>query len=79
MRSWTNTRGEDDQSPYRSELFGLWGIFVALKRFTEDQAITEGKVVVTCDGLSALRKAQSQQITDPTEAHYDLISAIQSL
>jgi len=24
--------GEEDQSPYRSELFGLWGIFAALKR-----------------------------------------------
>jgi len=35
--------------------------------------------VVACDGLSALRKVQSQKITEPTEAHYDLISAIRSL
>jgi len=50
-----------------------------LLRFTTDHNIQEGQVTLACDGLSALRKAQSQQLTEPNEAHYDLISAIREL
>jgi len=38
--------------------------------------IEEGEITVACDGLSALRKAQGLHLTEPIEAHYDLISAI---
>jgi len=71
--------GNEDHSTYRSELFGLWGMMYTLLRFTTDQNIQEGHVTLACDGLSALRKAQSQQLTEPNEAHYDLISAIREL
>jgi len=32
-----------------------------------------------CDGLSALKQAQSDNPTEPTLAHYDIIGAIQTL
>jgi len=40
---------------------------------------TTGKVQIACNGLSALRQAQSQKPIDPNMAHYDLIGAIQTL
>jgi len=69
----------EDQSAYRSELFGLWGILDELYVFTREHHIRDGLVVIACDGLSALKKAQRQDPTDPSEAHYDLISAIRHL
>ncbi len=41
--------------------------------------IVEGQVTVTCDGLLALHKAQANHLTEPLEAHYDLISVIREL
>jgi len=74
------TPGHDtDQSAYRSELFGLWGILYSLKQFTTQHNIISGHVRIACDGLSALRKAQVQRATEPSEAHYDLILAIRHL
>jgi len=39
----------------------------------------DGHVLVACNSLLALQKTQELWITDPNEAHYDLISAIQAL
>jgi len=69
----------EDQSAYQSELFGLWGILASLKQLVEDYRISHGHVTIACDGLSALKKAQSNYPTDPGEAHHDLISAIKNL
>jgi len=69
----------EDQSAYRSELFGLWGILNALTRLSHEYNINSGLVVIACDGLSAFKKAQSTYPTDPGEAHYNLISAIQNM
>jgi len=65
-----------DQSPYRSELFGLWGIFYTLTQLTDNHKLQEGHITVACDGLSALQQAQCDNITDPTLTHYDIIGAI---
>jgi len=68
-----------DQSAYWSELFGLWGIFKSLYQLTKEYQIQSGSIVVACDGLSALKKASKEWITDPQEVHYNLISAIRKL
>jgi len=68
-----------NQSAYHSELFGLWGIFMSLKQLTEQHQIMMGWVVVVCNGLSTLKKASKEWLSDPQEAHYDLISAIWNL
>jgi len=44
----------DNQSAYRSKLFGLWGILHALQKFTHDRHITQGHMHIACDGLLAL-------------------------
>jgi hypothetical protein len=68
-----------DQSPYRSELSGLYGIVVMVEVVCTHFEITSGAIEVGCDGLSALRKAFGQgsnfdpDIKDPD---YDLLSAI---
>jgi len=74
------TPGEpEDQSAYRSELFGLWGIFASLKQLSDTNNIDHEHVLIACDGQSALKKAQCTYPTEPEEAHYDLISAIKNL
>jgi len=69
----------EDQSAYRSELFGLWGILASLKQLVDRHHLTQGQITIACDGLSALRKAQAKYPTEPEEVHYDLISAIRNL
>jgi len=49
--------GATDQSSYCSELFGLWGILVSLKHFTDDNQIVSGLVTIMCDSLLAIQKA----------------------
>jgi len=68
-----------DQSAYRSELFGLWGIFHTLTQLTAKHNLQEGQITVACDGLSALQQAQHDNPTNPTLAHYDIIGAIQTM
>ena len=70
---------DTDHSAYCSELFRLWGILIFLDWFTRENQITEGQVTVTCNGLLALCKAQTNHLTEPSEAHYDLTSTIQKL
>jgi len=70
---------ETNQSAYQSKLFGLWGILYLLTQFTMEHNIASGHVRIMCDGLLALQKVQAQHLTKPNEAHYDLISAIQTL
>jgi len=46
----------EDQSAYRSELFGLWGILQSLHKLTQDYNIKSGSVVIACESLSVLKK-----------------------
>jgi len=41
-----------------------------------EHQIVEGQVTVACDGLLALCKAQANHLTEPAEAHYNLILVI---
>jgi len=69
----------EDQSVYQSKLFGLWSILASLKQLVETHHIKYGQVTIACDSKAALKKAQQEYPTEPSEAHYDLISAIQNL
>jgi len=54
IRGSGRTPGDpEDQSAYRSELFGLWGIFRTIQKFIQDRNIIEGHVRIACDGFSA--------------------------
>jgi len=69
----------DDQSAYRSKLFGLWGIFRMIQQFMQECNIQKGHVQIECDGLSALKQAQSWQPINPDAPHYNLIGTIQNI
>jgi len=69
----------EDQSAYWSELFRLRGILASLRQLSINHNINHGQVMIACDGLSALQKARVDYPTKPGEAHYDLISTIQTL
>jgi len=69
----------EDQSTYRSKPFGLWGILDLLHSITQAYHINTGSMVIACDGLSAIKKANCQYPIDPNEAHYNLIGAIRHL
>jgi len=74
------TLGTDtDHNAYCSKLFRLWGILMSLYCFTREYQIVDGQVTVACNGLLVLHKDQANHLTEPLEAHYDLISAIQEL
>jgi len=61
-----------DQSAYRSELFGLWGIMYLLLQLTKEYKIMQGKVVIACDGLLALwQVTKTTTAVDPGLSHYE--------
>jgi hypothetical protein len=66
----------DDQSAYRSELTGLYGIVMTIRHLEKHFHLT-GDITVGCDGLSALTKASIQSdFINPNEPQFDLIMAI---
>jgi len=69
----------EDQSACWSKLFGLWSILASLKQLVASHNIEHGQVTIACDGNGTLKKAQQEHLTEPSEAHYNLISAIQNL
>jgi hypothetical protein len=71
--------GPDDQSAYRSELTGIYGI-VSTIRYLQRAFNVSGKITVGCDGLSALRQAENLcDFINPNIPHYDLIMAIRTV
>jgi hypothetical protein len=68
-----------DQSAYRSELTGLYGIAMTI-RHLERKFSFRGKVIIGCDGLSALTRASFDcDFTNPNEPQFDLITAIRQI
>ena len=67
----------DDQSPFWSELAGLFGIINMVQMVCKAFTITGGKVKVGCDGNSALEHIFSvnQQIL-VSKLDFDMLSAI---
>ena len=66
-----------DQSAYRSELGGLYGIVTMAKLFCKVASITSGHITIACDGDSALWKAIDEKgEVDPTDQQFDMIAAI---
>jgi hypothetical protein len=69
--------GPSDQSPYRSELTGIYSIMIMVNRLCEFYDIKEGEIELACDGLSALDKCFSHvSVLHVDDPNYDLIGAI---
>jgi hypothetical protein len=68
-----------DQSAYRSELAGLYGVACTIWLLEKEHGIT-GTVLAACDGLSALRQIEKMHdFIDPNLPQYDLILAIRNI
>jgi hypothetical protein len=68
-----------DQSAYRSELAGIYGIACTIWYLHSKHGLS-GSITVGCNGLSALRQAQkSTDFVDPNTPQYDLIMAIRTV
>jgi putative intracellular protease/amidase len=69
-----------DQSAYRSELGGLFGIAVMVKVICEHHGITQGTASIACDGLSALQQSTDpEHIVRPTAPHFDLVTGTRKM
>ena len=66
-----------DQSAYRSELGGLFGLVVLVDVVCRTHGISDGEVEIGCDGAGALQQAlDKDDEVDPTWQQFDLIAAI---
>jgi hypothetical protein len=70
---------EGDQSAYRSQLTGLYGIAMTV-RFLETEHSFHGTIIIGCDGLSALNKARLESdFSNPNEPQFDIITSIRQI
>ena len=51
------------QSAYRGELSGLYGGLLVLKHLCDYHQVTNGRIVVGCDGLGVLNKIQTSNVS----------------
>jgi hypothetical protein len=69
-----------DQSAYRSELGGVYGIMLTCQLLCKVYHVTQGSIEVACDGLSA---GQESLVYDsppnPSRDHFDMIEAIRTM
>jgi hypothetical protein len=69
-----------DQSAFRSELAGLYGLVTAVDSICKFFQLCSGSVEIACDGKEALHRCFSPSfVPSPTDQHYDLIEAIHSI
>ena len=69
----------EDQSAYRSELAGLYGIISTVEQICLEHSITQGSITIGCDGAEALRRAAAiSQPVHPRDSDGDLIHAIRT-
>jgi hypothetical protein len=69
-----------DQSAYRSEVAGLFGIATMVREICALHDITAGTVYLGCDGLSALLNCTDiDYVVKPTAPHFDLITATRAM
>jgi hypothetical protein len=69
----------DDQSAYRSELAGLFGIVLVVNLLCSWADIMSDGIEVACDGLSALNKAFETWPLNPHAPQHDLLQVLRTL
>jgi hypothetical protein len=69
-----------DQSAYRSEVSGLFGIVTMIREICAFYNIIAGTVHIGCDGLSALNQCTDpDHVVKPTSPQFDLITATRAM
>ena len=69
------------QSAYRSELVGQMAILDKMKEICIKYRITDGSILIGCDGITALQKANegSPEFCSPNHKHSDILSAMNKI
>jgi len=65
----------EDQSSYRRELSGLYGIAATITEMASFHDLSGGSITVTCDGESALHRCFKPWASNPLAKHFDIIQA----
>jgi len=68
---------KSDQSAFRTELAGIYNIVYTLQYMTATWEDKELHLKIACNGKSAVDRLNSQKRTKLTEAHYNILAAIQ--
>jgi hypothetical protein len=69
-----------DQSAYRSELAGIFGILIVCKLLCQIFKVSEGLIEIACDGLAAGHHALVCDASpSPTQDHFENIFAIKTM
>ena len=68
-----------DQSAYRSEIAGLYAIVLVVEMIKEVWGLTEGRILIECDGKDALNQTLNTQeaFTVCQQHQFDLLGGIQ--
>jgi len=72
----TTPGNPDTQGSYWSELAGISGIVTTILIISKFYQITQGTVLVICNGESTLKCCFKQQTCNPIEKHFDIVHAI---
>eukprot|EP00957_Ditylum_brightwellii_P035984 2726366-Ditylum_brightwellii.AAC.1 len=78
ITSTASTPGDMEfHDAYRAELTGIFMVTQIVDLICNRHGITEGKITLACDGLEALRKSMSPDVSfSSLSSQFDLISAI---
>jgi len=68
-----------DQSAFRSKLAGIYGIVFMLEYMMANWEEEDLHLKIACDGKSAVDRLNLKKLIKPTEAHYDILAAIQKI
>ncbi len=72
--------GAEDQSAYRSELAGIYSIFIIVQHICKVYDIRSGSIELGCDGESAINKLFNYvSLIRMEDANYDILQAIHTL
>jgi len=72
-------RTETNQSAFRSQLAGLYGIVLTLHHLMARWKPELMSITITCDGELAVDRLNLPKLMKPTEAHYDLLPTVQHI
>ena len=69
---------KSSHSAYRAELAGIFGGLMLVKALCKVNNIQNGRLILACDGLGAVKKIQHHNVTLSAK-HYDYVSSIRAI
>jgi len=70
---------DSNQSAFWSKVAGIYGIVFSILHLTKDGEPEDMSILIACDGKLVVDRLNSTKLIQASEAHYNLLSAIQKL